>query len=239
MIVAFRISPGIWMEECFIKCYHLFIHLNIHKESYVPSPLFILGYHCARLSWHMKASESRMRDRHVNSIPWKLYVEVYAGDHGPQEMQPSTSHEDQGSVLEEVILWGRRWSLPVKRLNFPGGGKSLCAAAAKSLQLCPTLCHPIDGSPPGSAIPGILQARTLEWVAISFSNSMCEKASNTWKSPELQEAWWGWWRGEERRGRDVQRCDKEGAFMPCQHVWSLANEIWGEMHLRIISRGVM
>ena len=43
------------------------------------------------------------------------------------------------------------------------------AAAAKSLQLCPTLCDPIDGSPPGSAIPGILLARTLEWVAISFS----------------------------------------------------------------------
>ena len=41
------------------------------------------------------------------------------------------------------------------------------AAAAKSLQLCPTLCSPIDGSPPGSAIPGILQARVLEWVAIS------------------------------------------------------------------------
>ena len=41
--------------------------------------------------------------------------------------------------------------------------------SAKSLQLCPTLCDPIDGSPPGSAVPGILQARTLEWVAISFS----------------------------------------------------------------------
>ena len=45
------------------------------------------------------------------------------------------------------------------------------AAAAKSLQLCPILCDPIDGSPPGSAVPGILQARTLEWVAISFSNA--------------------------------------------------------------------
>ena len=44
------------------------------------------------------------------------------------------------------------------------------AAAAKSLQLCPTLCDPIDSSPPGSAVPGILQGRTLEWVAISFSN---------------------------------------------------------------------
>ena len=45
------------------------------------------------------------------------------------------------------------------------------AAAAKSLQLCLTLCDPIDSSPPGSPIPGILQARTLEWVAISFSNA--------------------------------------------------------------------
>ena len=45
------------------------------------------------------------------------------------------------------------------------------AAAAKSLQSCPTLCDPTDGSPPGSSIPGILQARTLEWVAISFSNA--------------------------------------------------------------------
>ena len=43
------------------------------------------------------------------------------------------------------------------------------AAAAKSLQPCPTLCDPIDGSPPGSPVPGILQARTLDWVAISFS----------------------------------------------------------------------
>ena len=44
-------------------------------------------------------------------------------------------------------------------------------SAAKSLQSCPTVCDPIDGSPPGSPIPGILQARTLEWVAISFSNA--------------------------------------------------------------------
>ena len=45
------------------------------------------------------------------------------------------------------------------------------AAVAKSIQSCPTLCGPIDGNPPGSPVPGILQARTLEWVAISFSNA--------------------------------------------------------------------
>ena len=55
------------------------------------------------------------------------------------------------------------------------GGTSIhwntAAAAAKSLQSCPTLCDPIDGSPPGSPVPGILQARTREWVAIAFSNA--------------------------------------------------------------------
>ena len=49
--------------------------------------------------------------------------------------------------------------------------KGSAAAAAKSLQSCPTLCDPIDGNPPGFPIPGILQARTLEWAAISFSNA--------------------------------------------------------------------
>ena len=48
---------------------------------------------------------------------------------------------------------------------------NIVPAAAKLLQSCPTLCEPIDGSPPGSPVPGILQARTLEWVAISFSNA--------------------------------------------------------------------
>ena len=47
----------------------------------------------------------------------------------------------------------------------------VCLAAAKSLQSCPALCNPIGGSPPGSPVPGILQARTLEWVAVSFSNA--------------------------------------------------------------------
>ena len=55
----------------------------------------------------------------------------------------------------------------LKAIHLP----AIAAAAAKSLQSCPTLCDPIDGSPPGSPIPGILQERTLEWVAISFSNA--------------------------------------------------------------------
>ena len=64
--------------------------------------------------------------------------------------------------------------LPSARYWCPSAALLRCwrpAAAAKSLQLCPTLCDPRDGSPPGSPVPGILQARTLEWVAISFSNA--------------------------------------------------------------------
>ena len=69
---------------------------------------------------------------------------------------PARKHE----AILNILIW--RWDL---------NSSAAVAAAAKSLQLCPTLCDPIDGSPPGSAIPGILQARTLEWVAISFSNA--------------------------------------------------------------------
>ena len=69
----------------------------------------------------------------------------------------------------------RQWCLiSVVSNNFCTSFFNCCinvAAAAKSLQSCPTLCDPIDGSPPGSPVPGILQARTLEWVAIAFSNA--------------------------------------------------------------------
>ena len=74
------------------------------------------------------------------------------------------------------ILKSRDITLPtkvhlVKAMVFPVVMYGCAAAAAKSLQSCPTLCDPIDGSPPGSPVPGILQARTLEWVVISFSNA--------------------------------------------------------------------
>ena len=82
------------------------------------------------------------------------------------------------------IPWRRKWQptpvlLPGKSYGWrrvvgycPWGHKEsdTVAAAAKSVQLCPTLCNPIDSSPPGSPVPGILQARILEWVAVSFSN---------------------------------------------------------------------
>ena len=68
-------------------------------------------------------------------------------------------HKVKSMVFLTVIYRNQNWT------------KKKAAAAAKSLQSCSTVCDPIDGSPPGSPVPGILQARTLEWVAISFSNA--------------------------------------------------------------------
>ena len=64
-----------------------------------------------------------------------------------------------------ILAWEIRWT------EKPDRWESAATATAKSLQLCPTLFDPIDGSPPGSPVPGILQARTLEWLAISFCNA--------------------------------------------------------------------
>ena len=70
---------------------------------------------------------------------------------------------------QEFYLGDGKFEMPLRHLR--RDIQLYAAAAAKSLQSCPTLCDPIDGSPPGSPVPGILQARTLEWVAISFSNA--------------------------------------------------------------------
>ena len=81
-----------------------------------------------------------------------------------------------------VLTFWRRWIFRVLSiLTF-----EIYAAAAKSLQSCSTLCDPIDDSPPGSTIPGILQARTLKWVAISFSNAWKWKWSHSVMSDSLE-----------------------------------------------------
>ena len=82
----------------------------------------------------------------------------------------------QARILEWVAISFSRGSAQsgIEFMSFMSpalAGGFFTTAAAKSLQSCLTLCDPIDGSPPGSPVPGILQARTLEWVAISFSNS--------------------------------------------------------------------
>ena len=90
----------------------------------------------------------------------------------------------QARILEWVAIpFSRGSSQPRNQTqvsSIPGGFFSIWAtAAAKSLQSCRTLCDPIDGSPSGSPVPGILQARTLEWVAISFSRESSQPSDQT------------------------------------------------------------
>ena len=92
------------------------------------------------------------------------------------EIKRSLLHGRKAMTNLDSILKSRDITLPtkvrlVKAMVFPVVMYGCAAATAKSLQSCPTLCDPIDVSPPGSPIPGILQARTLEWVIISFSNA--------------------------------------------------------------------
>ena len=86
-------------------------------------------------------------------------IQVYAPTSNAEGAEGERFYEDLKDLLELT---------PKKDVLFIRGA---AAAAAKSLQSCPTPCDPTDGSPPCSPVPGILQARTLEWVAISFSNA--------------------------------------------------------------------
>ena len=95
---------------------------------------------------------------HFQGKPFNITViQVYAPISNTEEAEVERFYEDLQDLLELI---------PKKDVLFIIGA----TAAAKSLQSCPTLCDPIDGSPPGSPVPGILQAKTLEWVAISFSS---------------------------------------------------------------------
>ena len=78
----------------------------------------------------------------------------------------------EGILEENGYMYMYGWVFLLSTWDYYNIVSLIAAAAAKSLRLCPTLCDPIDGSPPGSPVPGILQARVLEWVAIAFSISL-------------------------------------------------------------------
>ena len=105
--------------------------------------------HCRQIFFLLFEPPGKPKNTRVGSLP------LLHGNFPTQELNRGLLH--------------CRWIL--YQLSYPGSPYSTAAAAAKSLQSCLTLCDPIDCNPPGSPIPGILQARTLEWVAISFSNA--------------------------------------------------------------------
>ena len=110
---------------------------------------------------------------HSSTLAWKIPWTEEPG--GLQCMGSRRVGHDWAISLSlfTFLNWRRKWQpTPVFLPGKSHGERNLAGySPAKSLQQCPTLCDPIDGSPPGSPIPGILQARTLEWVAISFSNA--------------------------------------------------------------------
>ena len=100
---------------------------------------------------------------------WQEYTEELS----KKDLHNPDNHDGVITHLEPDILECEvKWALESITMNKASGGDEIpIAAAAKSPQSCPTLHDPIDGSSPGSSVPGILQARTLEWVAISFSSA--------------------------------------------------------------------
>ena len=96
--------------------------------------------------------------------PWRVWATVC------WSLDEEVSHP-----RESISTWGKSMqsmeTVPARLCNLPCTSMYYAAAAAKLLQSCLTLCDPIDGNPPGSTVPGTLQAKTLEWVAISFSST--------------------------------------------------------------------
>ena len=106
--------------------------------------------------------------------------------------------------------------------------KYAAAAAAKSPKSCPTLCDPIDGSPPGSPVPGILQARTLEWVAISFSNAGKWKWSRSVMTDSLTTPWAAAYQAPPSMGFFQARVLEWGATAFSDESMGLAQKfVWG------------
>ena len=96
------------------------------------------------------------------ALPWWSSGKILHSQFRGPGFKPCSCLNQRASMLQKK----KKKMLHNKQIIF----KVSAAAAAKALQSCPTLCDPIDGSPPGSPVPGTLQVRTLEWVAISFSN---------------------------------------------------------------------
>ena len=144
------------MDLTNLVCLHTRHYALCYKVQEAHSPL---------KSAHWNRERHRSGQFHLISAMRPFVMEAQR-----QGIQPSLVEEDKG--FPDIFHWGLRTFSPRIRVapwsyTFHLG---VAAAAAESLQSYPTLCNPIHGSPPSSAVPGILQARTLEWVAIAFSD---------------------------------------------------------------------
>ena len=119
------------------------------------------------------SSGSRQKSLNMDLVFFVATNTLLSKDHRELAMKTIPLTQEQLGMQpfnSEEGLWDERITEKSQKIQRQTKRKEL-SAAAKSLQSCLTLCDPIDGSPPGSPVPGILQARTLEWVAISFSDA--------------------------------------------------------------------
>ena len=112
------------------------------------------------LGLHVTGAQDKVVSARLNPSYSTIYIGRVCNFLGSVWTQQKFEAMD-GPVLQLSFVWQAKENTSAR----------CAAAAAKSLQSCPTLCDPVDGSPPGSPVPGILQERTLEWVAISSSNA--------------------------------------------------------------------
>ena len=112
--------------------------------------------------------KNKLLSAHAISYLWSIY---YNSKPIHTNQCLSTLYRGNFRMLSDTTECWKKMSPPIWIINHHYLQSVAAVAAAKSLQSCPTLCNPIDGSPPGSSVPGILQARILEWVAISFCNA--------------------------------------------------------------------
>ena len=165
-----------WFINSIYKSLHLLTPTYLSIAPPTPSPLqpqacsvypwvcFCLHWNCtSNLDWQVVISRHCLLCFNENFFPVRSlpFLQLCSGLSESQSRNWSLSSLN----FTFCVLVSNTFLLGVSQWN------SSAAAAAKSLPSCPTQCDPIDGSPPGSPIPGILQARTLEWVAISFSNA--------------------------------------------------------------------
>ena len=151
-----------WERIC-LQCRRPGFNLRFRKipwrREWLPTPVFLPGeFHEQRsLVGYSPWGLQRVRDCiRIWYLEWSQSYCSYAGSHGTQEVA-------ERNLPVRVWIFDVIESLTLRYFTS-------AAAAAKSLQSCPTLCDPIDGSPPGPAVPGIFQARVLEWGAIAFSD---------------------------------------------------------------------
>ena len=144
---------------------------------------FIITYlprsKCLLISWLQSTSAMILEPKKIKSVPASTFLPFYlpwsdgtgyCKEYCIWTCNVRSMNQGKLDVVNQDMIRVNTDCLGITEVKWAGMGE-FNSAAAKSLQSCPTLCDLIDGSPPGSPVPGILQARTLEWVAISFSNA--------------------------------------------------------------------